>query len=134
MKDHKSYISYCEQLAESLEDEEWKTSNYLRFRDAVQKAVRGGDATPELDALHSLFEGVRQTYGASSLMESEVTSETVAGHLLMTRGLEEWMEAVAMAREVDEEQLLDALDLAEQANRLLVAFQMLEAQLAEDHK
>jgi len=96
--------------------------------------------TPRLDRLirwvegeEVELEGIRQAvtlawsnYQSVTLAADEVTAETVAGHRILLDGLEGWLDALdALESAADDEETQQALELAIQANRLLVAVQHL---------
>lgn len=112
-------------IADDLEEEEWCTGSYLKLEAGVD-AFEDGDE----EALHQTLQGLEaviqqawEGYAAISIAQSEITAESVAGHGLLQEGVQEWFAAIDCARAAarDEADWDDALEMAENANRLLAA-------------
>ena len=75
------------------------------------------------------FLSVWEEYEAGDLLESEITAESVLGHLLLREGIEDWLDALALLRdglECSDIHRDDILRLAESGQRLLIAVQLFE--------
>lgn len=112
-------------MAEDLEEEEWCTGSYLKleagvdaFEDGDEEALHGA-----LEDLEAVIQRAWENYSGLSIAQSEITAESVAGHGLLQEGVQEWFAAIDCARAAarDEADWDDALEMAENANRLLAA-------------
>ena len=93
-----------------------QTSRFRRFR-----RQRG---RPEvLSKIRLEIENCWENYSSQPLGRGERTAETVAGHRLLVEGLALWLDALAVAEEDPADER--ALELAVEANRLLLAVQYL---------
>lgn len=120
-------------LADGLSEEEWCTGSYLKLEAGVE-AFEDGDGEALREALEELELMVQQaweSYAGLSISQSEVTAESVAGHGLLQEGVQEWFAAIDCARAAarDEGDLDEALEIAENANRLLVAVSRFSARV-----
>ena len=123
-------------LAEDLPTEDWYTTNYQRVLKGVNQSKKGNPAPLEaaIVELGELFERAWEPYSTTAIAPDEVTAETVVGHRLLQEGLQGWFDALeqlelAMSGECEYD---DALDTAEQANRLCVAVQKLALRVRQE--
>ena len=82
-----------------------------------------------LQALHAQVEQAWESYMSQPLQPQERTAETVIGHRLLVEGMAGWLEAIEAA-EADPEDPY-CLQVAEQANRLLLTVQYQARRLAD---
>ena len=114
-------------LTARLAEPEWRTTFYLQALETLGCLEREeGDAfASHLGAMRERVFQAWEAYAQTPLLDEEVTAESTAGHRVLREGLEGWLVALdrleAAAR--GEADILDALDLAEASNRLLVALQ-----------
>ena len=112
-------------LADELEESEWCTGSYLKLEAGVDAFDEGDDAglASALDDLELVIQQAWESYAGLSIAQSEITAESVAGHGLLQEGVQEWFAALDCARAAarQEAEWDDALEMAENANRLLVA-------------
>ena len=112
-------------MADDLEEEEWCTGSYLRLEAGVDAFEDGDDdaLNKALDDLELVIQQAWDHYSGISIAQTEITAESVAGHGLLQEGVQEWFAALDCARSAarDEADWDDALEIAENANRLLAA-------------
>ncbi len=124
------------ELADNLGDDQWRTSSFLDLEKSVEAYLDGGEETSLLDALDEMTDRLEQSYKPyreSTILNSELSTESYVGHKLLKAGMEHWLMAIEILSQeesVDEELACrEALTQAEQGNRLLIAVQMLNAQV-----
>lgn len=113
--------------AARLADPEWNTTFYLQALQALGD-LEGEDVEGFSSHLGAMRERVLQAwelYAQTPLLDEEVTAETTAGHRVLREGLEGWLAALELleAAARGEAEVLEALELAQVSNRLLVAVQ-----------
>lgn len=104
-----------QELMARLEEDDWKQDRYRAFEAHWQDPQYLGDVR----------ENIQQTqaeYEAGYLTSAEVTSETYVTHLLFTKGMQNWLEAVEAAYQEEGE---TALAQAESGSRYLAVIQFL---------
>lgn len=123
-------------LAESLEPEDWYTTNYQLVLKAVNSCKKGDPAPLEqaIADLGELFENAWGPYSTTPITPEEITAETVVGHRLLQEGIQGWFDALeqlelSMCGEGDFD---EALETAEIANRLCVAVQKLALRVKQE--
>ena len=123
------------ELAEQLPERDWCTSSYLKVEHGIQSYLDGEDGPLQsaLREMETIIEAAWEPYAQSSVVNSEVTSESVLGHKLLSEGLQSWLTALDMIRaaleedvETDWQQVLDA---APEGNRLLIVVQKFSQRL-----
>jgi hypothetical protein len=126
------YVTYCNEIAAGLEPEEWATESFTNFLASVESLQPN---RPYLESLHAHFAAVLADYCSGSVLPEEVTAESVAGHQLLTGGLESWLAAIEMALTPEPElaTIQEAVRQAELANRKLIALQIFECDLTAAH-
>lgn len=111
--------------AELLGEKEWQTPLWHRFVGALKSADSGQWSGWEktLQSIDTVLESALEQHASLRLTSQEVTRETAVSNLLLWEGLAAWQEALELARLAAEEgqPWQDALEEAEQANRLLVS-------------
>jgi hypothetical protein len=112
-------------IADELSEEEWCTGSYLKLEAGADAFERGDEKSlvAALDDLELVIQQAWENYAGLSIAQSEITAESVAGHGLLQEGVQEWFAALDCARAATrgEAEWDDALEIAENANRLLVA-------------
>lgn len=106
-----------------LDSEHW---NDLHLALDAAAAGRQAAVLRWIDVVEETFLKSWDSYEQSSVLESEVTRESVVGHLLFLEGVEGWLEALAQFRDsVHRPDRSAILSRAEQGQRLLIAVQEL---------
>lgn len=100
---------------------------------AIEAASSGrtGAAARWVDAVEEHFLNIWDGYEDSDIWASEITAESVLGHLLLREGVEAWLSALCHFRTGLKKGQLDqclVLEEAEFGQRLLVAVQLREAE------
>lgn len=108
-----------QELVARFDDSDWKTERYLAFEAHWQDPQYLGDLRENLQQSQAEYE-------AGYLTSSEVTSETYVAHLLFTKGIQQWLEAVEAAYQEEGE---TALARAETGSRYLAAIQILRMRI-----
>jgi hypothetical protein len=133
-----SFVQYCEEIAESLEPQDWRTGAILEL-ESILTHLRGPGIHAALDhatRLQSHFANLLLTYSNTTLEMDEVTAESIAGHILLVRGLQEWIDVLDRVlafqpQPGDEGFFEEASRAAEHATRQLVAVQLFEQEVTE---
>lgn len=82
-----------------------------------------------VDLAEESFISVWEGYESGDVLESEITAESVLGHTLLSEGIENWLDALALLRDglecgtIERDEILE---LAESGQRLLIAVQLFE--------
>lgn len=115
------------QMAQDLAEPEWRTSSYEKIAWGIDEFLEGrpeplAQAVAELEAV---MEEAWEPYYHTPVADSEVTAESVVGHRILMDGIQGWIDALTATRSAayGEATWEDAVQAAEQANRLLVAVQ-----------
>jgi len=116
-------------LARSFDRSQWLSRSYQRLVKALQDWEQG-HAQPLLEYLdpkRQLLEEAWARYERTPVLSSEITAETIVGHRLLQESIELWMQALDLVEQATEtgQPFSEALALAEQGNRLLVAVERL---------
>ncbi|MCA9778700.1 MAG: hypothetical protein KC800_18355 [Candidatus Eremiobacteraeota bacterium] len=113
--------------ASALSVAEWCVGAYPVLDEGIQYFVDGFPERLEqaLAELDQLLVSAWEPYAGMSVTEEEVTAETVVGHRLLKEGFDQWFKALDEAELAAGQEgcFEQALSLAEEGNRLLVAFQ-----------
>lgn len=123
-------------IASGLAHEIWKTASYIQFETAIE-AYRVDKQQEEglwntIDALSDLIDQAMTTYEATLILPKEVTMESQLTHTLLLEGSALWRQAFDMLENDEEDHDLhldNALSLAQEANRLLVAISIYHSRL-----
>ncbi len=114
------------ELVDRLAEEDWRTELFQDFESALDQ---GGDPLQDFCERTSIqFENAWERYTRQQILESEVTVESAVGHQLLRGGIDHWFRALDRACQGRSE---EALDYAEQANRMLVALQHLQRRVEQ---
>lgn len=115
-------------LADELTDEEWQTTTYAQLVDLIDclETDQHEEARRLQQALNGIIEGAWQVYSQTLVHDDEVTLQAVAGHRLLLQGAETWRQALV---DVKDGRYDDALENAEDANRILISLQRFARQV-----
>lgn len=109
-------------MADELSEEEWQTTTFAQLVSLIDCLNNGQSARAQelMRSLSEIIDGAWQVYSQTLVHDDEVTLQAVAGHSLLLQGAEGWRQAMA---DVQEGRFDEALQNAEDANRILIALQ-----------